>query len=383
MNSPQLVGADLARLRSLDGAKWSRYGDDVIPAWVADMDFESPACALDAMRRVIDRGDLGYNLSAERALPEAFADWQEVAHGWRPELDRLLLFNDVLHLLEYAVWFLTEPGDGVVLFTPIYPPFIKLVETAGRRIVECPLDAETGRFDGAVLDGVLDDRTNVVLWCNPHNPTGRAFDDEELAALADVAGRRDLLVLSDEVWADLVHPGACHRTVASVPGLAERSVVVSSASKSFNLAGLRCAIAHIGSDRVLEEFQRHPDRLRGHVNTLGAEAALACWREGRPWLDELRRHLVGQLDHLGARLETDLPEVRWRRPDATYLAWLDGRGLGLPDEFARVLKHGGVALSPGLDFGALGAGHARLNVATSRDILDEILDRMIDAVRTT
>jgi cystathionine beta-lyase len=372
----ELRGAELGRLRGLDAAKWSRDSVDVLPAWVADMDFMSPDCALDAMRRVIDRSDIGYNLRAVRELPAAFADWQDRMHGWQPEEDRLMLFNDVLHALEYTIWHLTEPGDGIVLFTPIYPPFIKVVESAGRRIVDCPL--VDGRFDPAVLAEVIDDRTTAVLWCNPHNPTGRVFDDTELDGLADVVTANDLLVISDEVWADLVHLGAAHRPVAMVPGLAERSVTVSSASKSFNLAGLRCAVAHIGSDRVMEEFDRHPARLRGHVNTLAAEATLACWREGGPWLDALRTHLIEQFAHLDSRLRNELPGVIWQPPEATYLAWLDGRGLGLDDEFSSVvLDEGRVALSHGVEFGSTGAGFARMNVATSRPILDEVLDRMV------
>lgn len=378
----RLRGADLDRLRQLDGAKWSRYGEEVLPAWVADMDFASPDCALDAMHRVITRSDIGYNLRAVRALPRAFADWQERHHGWRPEVDRVQLYNDVLHALEYAIWHLTEPGDGIVLLTPIYPPFIKIVNEAGRRIVDCPLDPETARFDGDTLRSVVDEHTAIVLWCNPHNPTGRVFDDTELAELATVADEHDLLVVADEVWADLVHPGATHRPVATVPGLAERSITVSSASKSFNLAGLRCAVAHVGSDRAREVLDRHPPRLRGHVNTLAAEATLACWSDGGPWLDELRLHLVEQLDHLAARLGAELPELNWRPPQATYLAWLDGRPLGLDDEFASVVfDRGKLALSPGLDFGPRGVGHARINVATSRAILDQIVDRLVAAVR--
>lgn len=380
--SSGLHGADLDRLRQLDGAKWSRYGADVLPAWVADMDFASPDCALDAMRRVIDRSDIGYNLRAVRALPQAFADWQDRHHQWRPELDRIQLYNDVLHALEYAIWHLTEPGDGIVLFTPIYPPFIKVVKDAGRRIIDCPLDPDTARFDADVLRSVLDDRTAIVLWCNPHNPTGRVFDDVELTALAEVVAERDLLVVSDEVWADLVHPGSTHRPVATVPGLGERSITVSSASKSFNLAGLRCAVAHIGSDRARDELDRHPPRLRGHVNTLAAEATLACWRDGEPWLDDLRRHLVTQFDHLERRLAGELPEVSWQRPQGTYLAWLDGRSLELDGEFAAVVRdRGKLALSAGPDFGPRGAGHVRVNVATSRAILDDIIDRLVAAVR--
>ena len=374
----ELRGADLARLRGLDGRKWTRDGPDVLPLWVADMDFQSPDCALDAMRRVIDRGDIGYNFRATDALPEAFSAWQERMHGWRPDVDQLVLFDDVLHALQFTLWNMTEPGDGVVLFTPIYPPFRKIIETSGRRVVECPLDPHTARLDKATLRQVVDAGTTAVLWCNPHNPTGRVFDDEELAALADVVVAHDLLVLSDEVWADLVHPGSTHRPAAMVPGLAERSVTVSSASKSFNLAGLRCAVAHIGSARVRAMLDSQPDRLRGHVNTLAAEATLACWEAGTPWLDALRLHINEQFDHLGARLGLEAPGIEWRRPEATYLAWLDGRRLAFEDEFSDVLRDlAKVALSPGLDFGVSGQGHARLNVATSRAILDEAIDRLL------
>ena len=217
-----------------------------------------------------------------------------------------------------------------------------------------------------------------MLWCNPHNPTGRVFDDDELQALADVVGSRDLLVLADEVWADLVHDGNTHRPLATVPGLAERSMTVSSASKTFNLAGLRCAVAHIGSDLLLDQLQTQPDRLRGHVNTLAAEATIACWANGGPWLEALRAHLASQFDHLGTRLAAEAPMMGWSRPQATYLAWLDGRRLDLDGEFSEHVKeHGRLVLSPGTDFGESGRGHGRLNVATSRALLDEAIDRLV------
>jgi len=374
----ELLGAELSRLRGLDGRKWTRDGPDVLPVWVADMDFKSPDCALDAMRRVIDRGDIGYNFRATEALPAAFAAWQESLHGWRPDTERLVLFDDVLHALQFVLWHMTGPGDGVVLFTPIYPPFRKMIEASGRRVLDCPLDSETARLDPAALEAVVDDGTAAVFWCNPHNPTGRVFDHQELDALAEVAAAHDLLVLSDEVWADMVHPGATHIPTAMVPGLADRTVTVSSASKSFNLAGLRCAIAHVGSDPVKAMLDGQPDRLRGHVNTLAAEATLACWEQGTPWLDAMRDHIGSQLDHLGARLSAEAPLVRWRRPEATYLAWLDGSDLGLAGEFSELLRdEAKVVLSPGLDFGAAGQAHARINVATSRLILDEAIDRLM------
>ncbi len=372
-------GADLARLRTLDGAKWSRYDDDVIPAWVADMDFAPAPIAVEAIRSVIDRGDVGYNHLARLDLAAAFADWQKVHHDWSPDPSECVLFNDVLHAIEYTIWHCTEPGDGIVLLTPIYPPFIHAVESSGRRIIDCPLDPVDWSFDPEVLERVIDDRTRVVLWCNPHNPTGRVFSADEMNGLADVVARHDLIVISDEVWGDLVYPGEKHRPVALGPSeLASRTVTISAVSKSFNLAGLRSAVAHLGHPAIRERFLAHPDHLRGAVNTLGAEAALACWRSGLPWLDELRAHLLSQRDHLDARLAAELPAVRFLPPQGTYLAWLDFRALELgPSPSKKLLHEGRVALSPGPDFGPRGEGFARLNFATSRVILDEILDRMM------
>ncbi len=376
------LGAELGRLRSLDGAKWSRYDDDVLPAWVADMDIAPAPMAVEAIRAVLDRGDVGYNLAAVNAIPEAFARWHEEGHGWRPDPDRLWLFNDVLHAIEFTIWHHTEPGDGIVVFTPIYPPFLAAIENSGRRIVPCPLDRDGWRLDADRLRSVIDDRTAIILWCHPHNPTGRVFDETELEALGEIAADHDLLVVSDEVWADLVHPGGPrHRSVATIDGLADQSVVVSSASKAFNLAGLRSAVLHAGSDRVHGTLGRQPTHLRGAVNTLGAEATLACWQRGRPWLEDVRRHLVGQRDHLARRLAEEAPAIGFTVPEATYLAWLDLRAHGLGDRPTKhLLDEGRIALSPGHEYGPLGLGHARLNFATSRSILDELIDRMLGAL---
>lgn len=372
-------GADLERLRSLDGTKWSKHGSEVLPAWVADMDFTPPPVAIDAIRAVVDRGDLGYNHVARLQLTEAFSAWQREAHGWEPDPEACVLFNDVLHAIAYSIWHATDPGDGIVLLTPIYPPFIKAVEASGRRIVDCPLDPTSWRFDPDAFRAAIDGSTRAVLWCNPHNPTGRAFDADELGALAELVAEHDLLVISDEVWADLVHPGSTHHPAAlGPPELAARTITVSAASKSFNLAGLRSAVAHLGPEQIRSEFLAHPAHLRGAVNTLGAEAALACWRHGRPWLDAMRIHLTAQRDHLAERLADELPTVRFVLPDATYLAWLDFRQLAESELVTkRLFDEAGVALSFGEDFGPSGVGFGRLNTATSREILDEIVDRMV------
>jgi cysteine-S-conjugate beta-lyase len=378
-----LVGTEIDRLRSLTCAKWTWHEADVIPAWVADMDLPPAPVAVEAVRALVDRGDFGYNMAAECRLAEAFAEWQEANHGWRPDTERVRVFCDVMQAVEVAVWLQTQPGDGVVVFTPVYPPFLGTVSKSGRRIVECPLDpAEGWRLDPERLSAVVDRGTTAILLCNPHNPTGRAFSREELTAIAEVAERHDLLVISDEIWADLRHPGATHIPMALISEeVAARTLTINAASKSFNVAGLRCAVAHLGHAGLAQSIASVPSHVFGAVSSLGAEATLAAWTAGAPWLAETRVHLTAQRDHLATRLAEEVPAIGFASPEATYLAWLDFRELGLGDDPAkRLLESARVALSSGLDFGPRGAGFARLNFATTREILDVILDRVIEAM---
>ncbi len=371
----------IEHLQSLTGVKWNRFEPDVLPAWVADMDLRPPACVTDAVSAIVERSDFGYNRRASEQLPETFVRWQAEHHGWSPDVDRVRTFCDVLHAIDVALWLHTEPGDGIVLFTPIYPPFLKAVAGSRLRLIDVPLDADGWRLDPERLRAAIDDRTKVILTCNPHNPTGRVFDEAELATIAEVAEEHDLLVLSDEVWADLVHPGATHVPLASISDeAAARTMTISSASKAFNLAGLRCAMAHIGHRGLVENLESLPAHLLGAVSTPGAEASLAAWTAGEPWLQSLREHLLGRRDQLAARLATDLPDVGFALPQATYLAWLDFRPLGFGENPSEELvAKAKVGLSPGPDFGPLGLGFARLNFATSPQLLDELVDRIAAA----
>lgn len=376
--------ADVERLRSLSCIKWSRYPEDVIPAWVADMDMLPAPVAVEAVRRLVEGGDFGYNFAAHQRIPEAFCAWEQRRHGWQPDAARTRLFCDVMQAVETAVWLSTEPGDGVVLFTPVYHPFFPAVTSTGREIVDVPLDPNGWRLDPERLSASITPRTRVILTCNPHNPTGRAFTREELAAVAEVAERHDLLVISDEIWGDITHPGAAHVPLESLgEDVARRTITITAASKAFNVAGLHCAVAHVSSSCLAERLDALPRHLLGAVGTPGAEATLAAWTAGDEWLDAVRAHLTRQRDHLASRLAAELPEVGFQVPEATYLAWLDFRAVGLGDDPAEtILERGRVALSRGLDFGDEGAGFARLNFATSREILDEILDRIVAVVRT-
>lgn len=375
---------DLERLRSLTCIKWSYFDDDVLPAWVADMDLPPAPVAVEAGRALFDRGDLGYNFAAAACLPAAFAERQERKFGWKVDAERVRLLCDVMQGVEMAVWAHTEPGDGVVLLTPVYHPFYRTIEACGCRLVDVPLDTDGWRLDAEVLEAAIDDRTRVLLLCNPHNPTGRSFTRAELSVLAEVAERHDLLVISDEIWADITYPEAVHVPFASLSAeAAARTVTVSAASKAFNLAGLRTAVMHVGHESVAAKLAEVPAHVFGATSSPGAEATLAAWTKGDDWLADTVEHLRGNRDHLAARLAAELPDVGLRVPESTYLAWLDFRKLGLGDEPAKeLLASARVGLSSGLDFGAeTGKGFARLNFATTRPILDAIIDRIVMAAR--
>jgi cystathionine beta-lyase len=362
-----LLGVEIDRLRSLTCAKWTWHDPDVLPAWVADMDLPPVPAAVDAIRALVDRGDFGYNNAAECQLPAAFVAWQKRHFGWEPDERRVRVLCDVMQGVELALWLHTAPGDGVVVFTPVYPPFLKTVAKAGWR-----LDPER-------LAAAVDDGTRAILLCNPHNPTGRVFTRDELGAIAEVAERHDLLVVSDEIWGDIVHAGSVHVPFASLSDDTEgRTVTAAAASKAFNIAGLHCAVAHLGHVGVAAAIKALPGHVLGAVGTPGAEATLAAWTRGDKWLAETIAHLTVMRDHVAARVAAELPAAGFSVPEATYLAWIDLRAYGLGDDPAKVLlEDARVALSAGRDFGENGAGFVRLNFATTRPILDEILDRIV------
>ncbi len=370
---------DLHRLRSLKGAKWNRHPSDVLPVWVADMDLPPAPCVSSALQDLLDRGDFGYPEPVGPLLADAFVDWQTRQHGWSPDPERIVPFCDVLHGIDIVLWMNTKPGDSVVLLTPIYPPFIKALESSGRRMIDCPLDPDGWRLDPDVLGSVIESDTRVILMCNPHNPTGRVFNRAELDGVAQVAEEHDLLVISDEVWADLIHPGATHLPFAQVAP--NRCVTMSAASKSFNLAGLRCALASVDSDEVFDSLQQLPNHFRGAVSTPGAIATITAWQQGSGWLEETLRYLTEQRDYLADRLASELPNVAWQIPEATYLAWLDFRSAGGGDDPAGLmLEKGRLAMSSGPDFGPRGVGFGRVNLATTRPVLDEAISRLVSTL---
>ncbi|WP_254647908.1 MalY/PatB family protein [Streptomyces sp. GbtcB6] len=376
---PGFDDLDREWLRARSSVKWHRPGPDVLPAWVADMDFPVPPAVTDALRDAVERRDLGYpDWPDGSPLRTAFARRMADRYGWEAEADRVREQTDLIQCLQLVLHLATSPGDAVAVQTPNYPPFLATLATMGRPAVPVPmLDTDQGwRMDFAALDAAVTRAgCKVLVLVNPHNPTGRVLTRAELEELAAIARRHDLLVISDEIHAELVYSPHRHIPFASLsPDAARRTVTLTSAGKAFNLAAIRCAVTHYGPDRLLALRDAQPPDLYGAVSPLGVVATEAAWRDGDAWQRDLltvldrNRHRVEQV------LRTRLPQLRQHTPEATYLAWIDARLPGLEEPpVDRVRKAGGVLLDGGTPFGPGAADFLRLNFATSHAVLEDIL----------
>jgi cysteine-S-conjugate beta-lyase len=296
------------------------------------------------------------------------------------------MIGDLVQASFSSVMAFSEPGDAVLLQLPSYPPFMRAIEDTGRRLIANPMrdDGSQWALDLAAYEAAPDPRVRMLIFCHPQNPTGRAYSRAELEAVADFAARHNLVVVSDEIHADIVYPGNTHIPLASLyPEIAARTITITSATKSFNIPALRCAVMHFGAPALKECFaSRIPLRLLGSPGVTGIDATVAAWDDGQPWLDEILGQLRANRDWLARTIATDLPGVTMRVPEATYLAWLDCRALDLSCSAGQFfLDHARVGLSFGETFGAQYVGFARLNFATPTPILRQIVTRMIDAVR--
>ena len=378
-----LSEADLRRRR---GVNWTQYPADVLPLWIADHDFPPAPPIARLLEEMVAIGDLGYPVRPwVNPLPRLFAERQGALFGWRPDPGRVRVLTDVLQSMEAALLHHGHPGDGVIVQTPIYPPFLETVRTTRRTLVENRMLAPSrgGRWE-LDLDGfrAAARRARVFLLCNPHNPTGRVFERAELEAMAEVIVEEDIVVFADEIHQDLLFDGRRHIPFASLGDeVARRTVTFTSATKTWNIAGLCCALVHSGLDSLLATIDDFPPHYFGRVSIAGIEATATCWREGDPWARDLVAYLDANRSRLTSFVAERLPGVVYAMPEATYLAWLDCRALDLPrGPFAFFLERAKVALSDGPDFGEAGRGFVRLNFATPRAILDAALERMAAAL---
>lgn len=372
----------LTELRRRRSQKWRTYPDDVLPAWVAEMDFPLAPAIAGALHEAIELGDTGY--AHPGTLPEAFARFAAARFDWGVEPERVIIAPDVVMGIAEVLKVVTEPGDGVVISPPVYPPFFSTIARFERQVVEAPLveGANGWELDLDALERAFAGGARAYLLCNPHNPIGQVFSRATLEAVAELAERYDVVVVSDEIHAPMTMSGATHIPFPSLgDAAAARSVVITSTSKAWNTAGLKCAVIVSCSARMQAELERLPDHLVVEAGNLGVLAAVAAFDHGMGWLDELVAYLDGNRRLLAELLAAQLPDVGYVPPQAGFLTWLDCRSLGLGDDPAEVfLERGRVALTSGPNFGAEGKGWARLNIGTSRELLTEAVSRMAAAL---
>lgn len=371
----------LNQLRRRTSMKWRTYPDDVLPLWVAEMDVQLAEPVKQAILDAVTLGDTGY--PAGTAYAEALADFADKRWGWDGlAVERTAIVPDVMLGVVEMLKLISEPGDSVVVNCPVYPPFYQFVQNIDRRIAEAPL-GQNHRIDFDALENAFQrasagNRRAVYLLCSPHNPTGTVHTVEELAAVTDLADAYGVRVVADEIHAPIVASGANFVPYLSVPG-AERGLSLMSASKAFNLAGLKAALA-IAGPAAAEDLARLPEEVSHGPSHVGIIAHIAALQNGDAWLDALLAGLDDNRLLLAELLAEYLPAVRYQPADATYLAWLDCRALDLGDNPATVFTdRGKVALNSGPAFGSGGAGHARLNLATSPELITEAVRRMAAA----
>lgn len=363
----------LPELRRRTSLKWRSYPEDVLPMWVAEMDAPVAPAVREAISDAVERGDTGYPCGDGYA--QALASFALERWRWDIPLQQTSIVPDVMLGIVELFKLVTEPGDGVVVNPPVYPPFYMFVEHMDRRIVTVPLSAD-GRLDLGRLSEAFK-TAKAFLLCNPHNPTGTVHTPAELSAVADLAAAHDVTVVADEIHAPLVLPGATFTPYLSV---SDKGFSVMSASKGWNLAGLKAAVAIAGTGSV-DRLKRMPEEVSHGVSHIGVIAHTAALLRGREWLDTLLLELEGNRVLLRDLLASRLPEIGYRPPDASYLAWLDCRALRLEAEPADVfLERGRVALNAGETFGEGGQGHVRMNIGTSPELIAEGVERMLAAL---
>lgn len=374
--------------RSLsDSIKWRRYaGRDILPMWVADMDFASPPEVLAALHGRAEHGVFGYG-DATAGVVEAVTTALARDYDWVVDPAWLVWLPGLVTGLNIACRAVGEAGDGVLTGAPIYPPFFSAPHNAQREAVRCDMVRQDGRWqwDFAALEAAITPRTRLFLLCNPANPVGRAFSREELARLADIAERHDLIICSDEIHCGLVLDERLrHLPMASLgPAIAERCITLMAPSKTWNVPGLGCAFAIISDAKLRRRFHQAMAGIVPHVNVLGFTACEAAYRHGEPWRQELLALLRRNAETVFQRINA-LPGLCATAVEATYLAWIDCRELMTRQDIANpqhFFEHAGVGLSDGRDFGA--EGFVRLNFGCSAELLDQALQRMEAAITAT
>lgn len=375
--------------RGTNCSKWDKmeqiYGvpaKDGLAMWVADMDFRPPQVVSDALRGMLDHGVFGY-YGNDDGYRRAICWWMDSRHGWQVDPSWIFTTHGLVNGTGMCVDAFTEPGDGVVLFTPVYHAFARVITAAGRRVVECPMVDDDGRYrmDFAAYDAILDGSEKLLVLCSPHNPGGRVWTREELEGVAEFARRHDLVLVSDEIHHDLVYPGHTHTVMAHVEGIADRLVMMTATTKTFNIAGSHSGNVIIPDKTLRAKFAARLAGLGLSPNSFGLVMAEAAYSpQGADWVDDLMVYLDGNRKIFDAGVNA-IPGLRSMPLEATYLSWVDFSGTGMTrEEFtSRVEKTAKIATNHGPTFGTGGETFLRFNIATPRARVEEAVARLQDA----
>jgi len=366
-----------------DSIKWSRYGDEVLPLWVADMDFAAPPQVIAALWDRISHPVFGYAGEGHQLL-ETICDWVYRRHAWRITLDQILLVPGVVCGMNWVAKSFGTPQESMIIQTPVYEPFFQVADQAGMRLIEAPLQRTKSGYeiDSADFEKRIANDTQLMILCNPHNPVGRVFTRQELEKLGEICLRHQVLICSDEIHCDLVYSGYKYIPIASLlQELAQNTVTLMAPSKTFNIPGLHFSFAVVANKELREKMENSRGGIVGHPGVLANVAAKAAFLYGEEWLDQLLSYLESNRDFLMDFIKKNLPDVEMVLPEATYLAWLDFRKLDLqPDPYNFFLEKAKVALNDGKWFGREGSGFLRLNFGCPRETLQEALQRMLAAL---
>ncbi|MBI2865715.1 MAG: pyridoxal phosphate-dependent aminotransferase [Chloroflexi bacterium] len=377
--------------RGTCSAKWDglleAYGDeDVLPMPVADMDFRCPPAVIEALKKRAEHGIFGY-ANKPPSYFQAIVDWMLRRHGWQMEKDWLAHSPGVVPGLNLVVLALSHPGDKILVQSPVYYPFFNVIRNNGRQIVDSPLKVDDGRYamDLEDLEGKFDPRVKMLILCSPNNPTGTVWATEDLIGVSEFCLRHHVTVVSDEIHSDLVYKGAKHTPTASLsPEFAQNTITFIAPSKTFNLPGLSTSVAIIPNPRLRDLYSNMLQNVGSGANVFGVVGLEAAYRYGEDWLEELLEYLGGNVDFLVSFVQERIPKVKVRRPQATYLMWLDCRGIGVDPASVQefMVKRAKVGLNDGAAFGPGGVGFLRMNIACPRRVLEEGLRRIEEAVNS-
>lgn len=370
--------------RETESIKWNRYGKEILPFWVADMDFRSPQPVIDALEARVKHGVFGYP-SENLALKETIQERLRYLYQWHIALEEIVFLPGVVNGFNLVIHALTQPGQQVLMQPPVYHPFLSAPQNAGAHRKDAPLQMDLKRryqIDFDQFEDVIDSNTSMFLLCNPHNPVGRVFTENELSSMADICLKKDIYICSDEIHADIVYPGYRHLPIASLsPEIAQKTITLMAPSKTYNIAGLGFSFAVAQNSELRNKLKQARVGIVPEVNLLGYTAALAAYQHGDEWLSQLLIYLEGNFQALVNNLQENIPVIKITPIEGTYLAWLDCRDLELeksPYEF--FLQNAGVAFNDGKIFGPGGEGFVRFNFGCPRSLMIEGLERMKQAL---